>query len=101
MQDGQYSGQSRETIRTGENRISSTIRLRFLDHRGSCDASRQLWTAELVCDVLGMYVGTYKTQDDMLCTCRRNIRGLTILEMGQGHVNCNRYCETQGLAISE
>ena len=37
---------------------------------------------------------------DGQCSCR-NIRGLAILEMGQGHVNRNRCCETYGLAISE
>ena len=91
---GSTIGNPRETIRTAENRTISPIGSDFLDNRGSCDASRRLWTAELVCDVLGMYVGTYKIQDDVLCTCRRNVRGLTILEMGQRHVNRNRCCET-------
>ena len=34
-----------------ENQAGSTMRSGFLDHRGSCDTSRQLWTAEFVCDV--------------------------------------------------
>ena len=63
--------------------------------------TRQLWTAEMICDVLGVHGGTCETNYDVLCTCRRNIRGLTILEMGQGHVNRNRCCETHGLTISE
>ena len=66
----------------------------FLDNKGSRDAARRLWTAEKICDVLGVHVGTCETNYDVLCTCRRNIRSLTILEMGQGHVNYNRYCET-------
>ena len=55
----------------------------------------------MICDVLGVHVGTCETNYDVLCACRRNIWGLTILEMGQGHVNRNSYCETQGLTISE
>ena len=77
-----------------ENQTVSPIGSHFLDYRGSCDAPRRLWTAELDCDVLGVHVGTCETTDDVLCTYRRNIWGLTILETGQGHVNRNRCCET-------
>ena len=70
------------------------MRSDVLVNKGSCDAMRRLWAAEKICDVLGVHVGTCETNYDVLCTCRRNIRGLTILEMGQGHVNCNRCCET-------
>ena len=73
----------------------------FLASKGSCDATRRLRTAGMVSDVLGVHVGTYKTNYDVLCTCRKNMRGLTILEIGQGHVNRNRCCETYGLTISE
>ena len=66
----------------------------FLVNKDSCDASRRLWTTENICDVLDVHVGTCKTNYEVLCTCRRNMRGLTNLEMGQGHVNRNRYCET-------
>ena len=73
----------------------------FFASKGSCDAARQLWTAEMICDVLGVHVGTCETNYDLLCTCRRNIRGLVIVEMGQGHVKRNICCETYGLTISE
>ena len=73
----------------------------FLDSKGSCDAARRLCTAEMLCDVLGVHVGTCETNYDVLCTCRRNIQCLTILEIGQGHVNRNRCCEKYGLTISE
>ena len=58
----------------------------FLDCEGSCDAARWLWTPEMLCDVLGVHVGTCEIDCDVSCTRRRNIRGLTILEMGQWYV---------------
>ena len=73
----------------------------FLASEGSCDATRRLWTAEMICDVLGVHVGTCETNYDVLCTCRRNIQGLTIIEMGQGRVKRNRCCELIELTISE
>ena len=79
---------SHETVSTAWERTVSPVTAAPRRHEGR-------WrTADRMCDVWGVQVGTCETHDDVLRTCRRNVRGRTLLEMGPGQVRRTRCGET-------